>query len=70
MVKLCHTAIRKPLELISGSCLESGNFFLESKIANVVPAHEKRDKQILKSTAPYLSFSFTEKYLKENCRIC
>ena len=52
MVKLCDASLCKPLELIFKSCLESGKFPLEWKKANVVPAHKKGDKQLLKNYRP------------------
>ena len=52
MVKLCDSSICMSLELIFESCLESGKFTFEWKKANVVPAHKKGDKKILKNCRP------------------
>ena len=42
MVKLCDVSLCKPLELIFKSCLESEEFPLEWKYANVVTAYKKK----------------------------
>ena len=52
IIKICDASICKPLELIFRSCLENGKFPTEWKKANVVPAHEKGDKQNLKKYPP------------------
>ena len=52
MLKLCGKCICKPLDLIFQSCIKQGKFPTESKKANVVPVHKKRDKQILKNNRP------------------
>ena len=41
MLKIYGPSIRKPLEIIFKSCLESGIFPREWKKANVVPVHKK-----------------------------
>ena len=49
MLKLCDKSICKPLDLIFQSCIKHGEFPTEWKKANVVPAHKKSAKQILKN---------------------
>ena len=49
MLKLCGKSICKPLDLIFQSCIKQGKFPTELKKGNVVPAHKKEDKQILKN---------------------
>ena len=48
MVQICDKAICKPLHLIFSSSMESGIFPTEWKKANVVPIHERDDKQNIK----------------------
>ena len=45
MVQICDKAICKPLHLIFSSCIESGIFPTEWKMANVVPIHKRGNKQ-------------------------
>ena len=52
MIKICDTSIYRPLKLIFQSCLESGKFPIEWKKENMVPVHNKGDKQILKNYRP------------------
>ena len=52
MLKLWEKPNLKPLELIFRYCIESGKFPSNWKKANVVPVHEKRDKQVLKNYHP------------------
>ena len=52
MLKICDISICKPLELIFQSCIKHGKFLDEWKMANVVPAHKKSDKQIIKNYRP------------------
>ena len=52
MIKICDTSICRPLKLIFQSCLESVKFSTEWKKGNVVPVHNKGDKQILKNYQP------------------
>ena len=40
MIQICDKAICKPLHSIFSSCLESGIFSTEWKMANVVPIHK------------------------------
>ena len=52
MLKICDKPICKPLELMFQSCIKHGKFPNEWKMANVVLAHKKSDKQILKNYRP------------------
>ena len=52
MLKICDKSICKPLELIFQSCIKHGKFPNVWKMANVVPAHKKSDKYILKNYQP------------------
>ena len=52
MIKICDTSICRLLKLIFQAGLEIGKFPNEQKKANVVPAHKKGDKQILKNYRP------------------
>ena len=52
MSKICEPSIRKPLEIILKSCLESGIFPLEWEKANIVPIHKENDKQSLANYRP------------------
>ena len=63
---ICDGSICK---LIFRSCLENGKLPTEWKIANVVSARKKGDKQNLKNYRQYLYFLLLEKYLKEFCVI-
>ena len=58
MLKICEKSICKPLELIFQSCIKHRKFHNEWKMANVVPVHNKSDKQILKNYRAYLYFAF------------
>ena len=49
MIKTRDTSICRPLKLIFQSFLESGKFPTGWKKANVVPVHNKNDKQISKN---------------------
>ena len=52
MIKTRDTSICRPLKLIFQSFLESGKFPTGWKKANVVPVHNKNDKQISKNYRP------------------
>ena len=52
MLKICANSIYKPLQLIFRSCIENGKFPSEWKKANVVPVHEKGNKQTLENYRP------------------
>ena len=48
MIKICITSIYKPLRLTLNQFIENGVYPCEWKKANVVPIHNKSDKQTLK----------------------
>ena len=56
MLKMCGSAIYKPLAIIFKQCLDTGIFPSEWKKRNIVAIHKKRDKQTLSSSivTPYL----------------
>ena len=49
MIKICGKSLCKPLEMIFKSCIVKGEYPSEWKKANLVPAHKKGDKQLLKN---------------------
>ena len=52
MLKICCKSIINPLLIIYKKLLEKGCFPNKWKKANVVPVHEKKDKQLLKNYQP------------------
>ena len=52
MLQLCGTCICKLLDLIFQYCIKHGEFATKWKRANVVPVHQKSDKQVLKNYRP------------------
>ena len=67
MIKICDTSIWRPLKLIFQACLESGNLPMNGKKANVVPVHEKGDKQILKYYRPISLLPVAGKIFERYC---
>ena len=51
-MKLCGSPIYRPLQINCQSCLDRGKFPQEWRKANVVPVHEKNDKQLIKTYRP------------------
>ena len=49
MLKICGSAIYKPLVIIFKKCLDTGIFLSEWKKGNIVPIHKNGDKQTLKN---------------------
>ena len=49
MVQICDKPICKLLHLIFSSCIDSGIFPTEWKMANVIPIHKREDKQNVKN---------------------
>ena len=49
MLKVCGSAIYKPLAIIFKQCVDTGIFPSEWKKGNIVPIHKKGDKQTLKN---------------------
>ena len=52
MLKTCGDTIWKPLEMIFSQALTSGSFPSEWKKGNIVPIHQKYDKQNLINYRP------------------
>ena len=52
MLQICDKTICKPLYLIFSSCMESDIFPSQWKMANVVPAYKRDDKQNVKNYRP------------------
>ena len=49
MVQICDKAICQPLHLIFSSCIDSGIFPTEWKMANVISIKKREDKQHVKN---------------------
>ena len=60
MLQICAKSICKPLHLIFSSCMESGIFPSEWKMANVVPVYKTDDKQNVKNYRCFSSSNFRE----------
>ena len=52
MVQICDKAICKLLHLIFSSCIDSGIFPTECKMANMIPIHKREDKQNVRNYPP------------------
>ena len=65
MIKLCEKSITIPLKLIFEESLKFGVFPEIWKKANVVPAHKKEDKTLVKNYRPISLLLFLVKSLKE-----
>ena len=50
MLKICGSSIYKPREMIFKQCIETVVLPSEWKLGNIVPTHEKGDKQTIKFT--------------------
>ena len=51
-LKICGKSILKHLEIIFKSCLKNGHFLHDWKKVNVVSAHKKSNKQVLRKYRP------------------
>ena len=60
MLNVCDYSIVRPLCLIYKECLETGNFPMSWKNANVLPIHKKGSRQLKKITSQYLCYQFTK----------
>ena len=52
MSKICDNVIARPLKIIYEKCIETDQFLLLWKKANIVPAHKKNSRQIMKNYRP------------------
>ena len=52
MIKLCDKSEAFPLKLLFQSSLEKGLFPIDWKKSNIVPIHEKEDKNLIKNYRP------------------
>ena len=78
MIKMLASSIAEPLTILFRNCLESECFPKEWKKANIVPAHQKHDKQLIKNYRPLsllpicskifekVIFNWLFKYLDDN----
>ena len=64
MLKMCGSAIYKPLAIIFKQCVDTAIFPSEWKKGNIVPIHKKGDKQTLKNYRPTSLFPICEKILE------
>ena len=60
MLNVCDYSIVRPLCLVYKECLETGNFPMSWKNANVLPIHKKESRQLKKITGEYLCYQFTK----------
>ena len=58
MIKICDSALVKPLSIIFHKCIKSGSFPYTWKKSNVIPVHKKNDKQLLITIGLSLYFLF------------
>ena len=64
MLKICGSAIYKPLAIIFKQCVDTGIFPSEWKKGNIVPIHKKGDKQTLKNYRPVSLLPICRKILE------
>ena len=64
-LKICGDSICRPLNISFKTCLRTGKFPLEWKKPNIVPIHNKGDKQAVKKVISNLFhfYRFVVKYL-------
>ena len=65
MLKICDTVITRPLELIYEKCKETERYSLLWKKANIVPAHKKKNCQIMKDYRPILLLPICGKFFEK-----
>ena len=65
MLKICGSAIYKPLAIIFKQCVDTCIFPSAWKKGNIVPIHKKGDKQTLKNYRPVLLFPICGKILEQ-----
>ena len=64
MLKICGSAICKPLAIIFKQRVDIGIFPSEWKKGNIVPIHKKSDKQTLRTYSPVSLLSICGKILE------
>ena len=52
MIKICDSALVKPLSIIFNNCLRTGTFPYLWKKSNVIPVHKKNSKQLINNYRP------------------
>ena len=52
MIKICDSALTKPLSIIFNDCIKTGIFPYTWKKSNVIPVHKKKDKQLINNYRP------------------
>ena len=52
MIKICDSALLKPLSIIFNYCVRTGTFPYIWKKSNVIPVHKKNDKQLINNCQP------------------
>ena len=65
MIKMCASSISKPLAILFRNCLKRECFPKEWKKANIVPAHKKHDKQLIKNYRPVSLLPICSKIFKK-----
>ena len=65
MIKICDSALAKPLSIIFNNCIKTGIFPYTWKKSNVIPVHKKMINNLLITIGLSLYFLFLEKCLKE-----
>ena len=65
MIKVCPCSISKPLAILFRNCLERESFRNKWKKANIVPFHQKHDKQLIKNYLPVLLLLICSKISKK-----
>ena len=52
MIRICDSALAKPLSIIFNNCIKTGIFPYTWKKSNVIPVHKKNDKQLINNYRP------------------
>ena len=52
MIKICDSALAKPLSIIFNNCIKTGIFPYAWKKSNVIPVHKRNDKQLINNYRP------------------
>ena len=65
MIRICGSTIYRPLEIIFKDALSTGLFPSEWKKGSIGPSHEKSDKPVPKTAAPFCCSQFVGRLLKD-----